>query len=116
MAFPSLTRLTQDVVYWAPGAAGDDGQPVMADPIALKCRWEDRVDEIVEAGGTTVQVAHYLITSKLLKTQGWVLLGVLGDLTAEQLADPVAAGAVRVVAKAWTPNVRQTKHFYEAWA
>jgi hypothetical protein len=41
----------QTAVYWGPGGEGEQGQRIYADPVEIKCRWEQVEEEYLDMGG-----------------------------------------------------------------
>ena len=85
--------LKQKCVYWPPGSDDEDsgalgldfddyGQPLYADPVELKCRWEDRAEEFITAGGTNAISRSVVYVASDVRTGGVLLLTTLVALTA----------------------------------
>lgn len=39
--------LNQIAVYWAPGAGGNEGQKTFLEPVEIRCRWEQSVEQFL---------------------------------------------------------------------
>jgi hypothetical protein len=65
--------LNQRAVYWAPLVVNDEGQKAFDDPIEVRCRWEDIVEEFITRGTGASQTSK----SKVLVDQDLEELGVL---------------------------------------
>ena len=104
----------QDAVYWAPVGANPDGSKKHAPPVPIKCRWEPGTKQIITSNGETKTVENSLITSILLESGGMVVLGIVNAM--QYPSDPKKCGAVEVQSVKHTPNIKQTKHLYQAFA
>lgn len=104
----------QDAVYWPPIGANPDGSKKYGSPVPIRCRWTPGTVQLVTPSGENVTVNTYLITSILLAVGGRVVLGKVRAMPYP--SDPEKCGAVEVQSVKHTPNIRQTKHLYEAWA
>jgi hypothetical protein len=84
--------LPQVAVYWAPAVATDDGQPGVAAPVEIPCRWVEEGIQFVDTQGRT-QVSKAIVTvGQLLNENGGVLMlgyiGIVAAMTTQQKANP----------------------------
>lgn len=80
----------QVITYWAP-LPGDDGfgKLVLAAPITIKGRWEDKQEQTINAQGREIiSRAHILTPSKVvpLAIGGYLFLGVSTNLDPRKVA------------------------------
>lgn len=80
--------LIQDITYWAPAASDRYGNKGFSAPIVLKGRWEDKNEEFVAPGGSTITSAAVALVDRSLLVQGYL---AQGDLTA--VSDPTLTNA-----------------------
>ncbi len=65
--------LNQIAVYWAPGSGGDEGQATFAEPIEIRCRWEQVTEQFLEKRTGNPETSR----SKVYADQDLEELGVL---------------------------------------
>lgn len=78
----------QVAVYWAlegSESGGDDydnfGQPQYTTPIEIKCRWEAKIEEFVNASGTRILSNAIVYVDQDVDVGGVLMLGELTDIT-----------------------------------
>ena len=76
--------LKQKAVYWALGSAesagldfDDQGSPIYATPVEIKCRWEERSDEFIDRNGALVSSRAVVFVDRDLKVGGVLMPGTL---------------------------------------
>ena len=74
----------QTAVYWGSPNENGSGGKIYADPVEIKCRWEDKVQLVTELGTTktgeaVISKAEVLVTQEL-DYQGYLYLGTLDEL------------------------------------
>lgn len=86
-----ITRMRkQKAVYWplqssdSAGDAFDDyGQPQWDGPIEIDCRWEDVIEEFIDASGTQQSSNAKVYVDRDVDVGGVLMLGELTDITDE---------------------------------
>lgn len=111
----------QIAVYWAlastesAGSDHDDyGQPVVTDPVEIKCRWEAKSEEFIAANGTKTTSRAVVYVDRDVDVGGILMLGELTDITDEE--DPKEnEGAWEIKRFDNTPNLRATEFLKTAY-
>lgn len=104
-----ITRvLVQDAVYWPPVSNDDQGQPVYGDPVGIKCRWTDSVEEVLMPNGRTVRTLADLMVDRDVELGGVMRQGLVEDLDDPQ--SPFGnSGVGEIVKFDKLPNRRATE-------
>lgn len=117
----------QNAIYWPPATADDFGRPGYGALVELvldgannyRVRWEDRVEEFIDAQGTTKQSSAVVYVPLLpdsseVQVGGWLWLGDRDDLTDE--TDPREnAGAYEVQRLDKLPTLKATEWLRTAY-
>ncbi len=104
--------LRQTCVYWAPADADAFGQPGYASGVQMKCRWEDRREEVRTADGRDLVIKTVVYTEQDVAEGGVLWLGLLADANT---ADPLANdGADEIQTFMKTPNFKAREFLREA--
>jgi hypothetical protein len=112
----------QNAIYWPPGTEDDFGRVTtselieltLADGVNSRVRWEDKIEEFVDAEGTTQQSNAVVYVPALpgggeVRTGGHLWLGDRADLTDE--ANPLNnEGAYPVRRFDKLPNLKATEY------
>jgi len=107
--------LKQTCVYWALASeesGGDDfdnyGQPQLASPIEISCRWSDKNEEFIGPNGTKLISQAKVFVFQDVDIGGVLMLGTLADITDD---DDVKEndGAYEIKAFHKAPNLRATE-------
>lgn len=69
--------LNQTAVYWAKTGVDTYGHPTFSNPVEIKCRWEDTINEVVDASGTTVLSKTKVLVDRDVTIGGVLCLGEL---------------------------------------
>jgi len=111
-----IRMCTQTCVYW--GTPVDDGYggKTFADPVEIKCRWENRTEKISWQGasrlGEEIVSRAQVFTTQDVDELGWLYLGDLDDLDSDEEADPMdASGAYEIKRFDKTAAMRSTTEF-----
>jgi len=102
----------QTAVWWSRQKQRNDdfGKPVVCDPIEVDCRWDDKIEQFIDAAGSPqMSKAMLMVDADIDFRIGDVLkLGTLKDLT--DTVDPKNnENAWEIKAFADTPNLRNTE-------
>jgi hypothetical protein len=113
-----ISRLCkQDAVYW--GNPKNDGYSgfIYDAAVEIKCRWEDKVQLIVDKEGNTQSSRALVYCLQELDEEGWLYLGKLTDLTAAEIANPKLVRDASTIKKfEKSPALNSTTEFYyKAW-
>lgn len=74
---------TQDAIYWEFEGVDRHGQSTFANPIDMKCRWDEKTEVIISfAGKEFVADAELLIVNDV-KEESMIMLGEVADLPAD---------------------------------
>ncbi len=73
----------QHAVWWAVGIPDEFGVKSFAEPIEIKCRWENRVGEFVDARGFTMASMATVYVDRVMKVGDKLKEGVLDSDTLE---------------------------------
>ncbi|HDS00520.1 MAG TPA: hypothetical protein ENO22_05670 [candidate division Zixibacteria bacterium] len=108
--------LKQTAVYWAnpqPDGFGGRSYDVAAE---IDCRWEERQDIFVDSQGREVRSQAVVYVGQDLDMGGYLFLGELSDLTAEERADPlVCDSAFEIRSKESVPNLKTDIYVRKVW-
>lgn len=107
-------------VYWAPAGNDRMGKATFAEPIEIKCRWEDKVSEIVNSEGRTIVTTSIVYPDQVLELTGYLWLIPKGEdmdsVEGLNLTNPKAnEGAKEVKAMGQLPDLRDTDVLLTAW-
>lgn len=111
--------LKQDLLYWEKVGESDKGLPILADtPLPLKCRWEDRVQEILTPQGRKAISHAYLLMIDKLVIGSLIFQGTMADwqATSTYPAKPTfGQGGNEVLHTDTTPDVKNKSTIYEVY-
>lgn len=104
-----LRHLKQDATYWAPSTTTDvNGKPVSSAPVVLKCRWEDKQEQIkAKSGEDVISKSRVFIDGNAIDIDldGYIALGVRTDIDPSQSED-----AFEIQALGKTPDLRSIRN------
>jgi hypothetical protein len=94
-----------DAIYWAYLGSDEFGQAILADPIQIKCRWQDQ--EVMFTGGDGAQMLSVakVYPDRDLTLEGFLMKGTLDDLNSDMLPD-YGVSAFPIRAKEEHPDLR----------
>lgn len=84
IAFVIADVMTATAVYWPPesdGSYDQQGRPEIGEPCEISCRYEEKVQEIIDDAGTTVISKGELMVDRDIKAGGIIMLGTFADVT-----------------------------------
>jgi len=86
---PAFLRrfLKQDAVYWACDGFDAFGQADLADPIQIKCRWQDQEVLFSGANGEQMLSVAKVYPDRQLTLDGYLMRGTMEDLSSDQSPD-----------------------------
>lgn len=113
-------KFNQTAVFWNPELARDVyGQDTYETGIDVACRWQDKVEEFVNAQGErelSAAVVYMEAPVAVARVDSWAYLGEVADLSAEELADPTTvSGALVVRAIGQSPTLDAGTTLYKLW-
>ena len=92
--------LNQTAVYWAKAGVDGYGHPTFSNPVEIKCRWEDTINEVVDASGTTVLSKTKVLVDRDVTVGGVLCLGDLDSgMSSENVEDYDDAYEIKVFGK-----------------
>ena len=101
-----------DAVYWPPASFNDFGRAVVGAPVAIKCRWEDKVEKFTDAQGDDAMSKAMIYVSQVCQLGGYLFQGLLADAP----ADPTVAKDCFIIRKFDNlPNLRYTERLLTVW-
>jgi len=102
----------QTAVYWGTPTPDGYGGFTFADPIEVKCRWDDKTQMVVDFKGKEVVSKAQLIVLDDLDLQGLLYLGSLDDLDSTEETDPsTVEGAYEIIRIEKNPEFASTTDF-----
>lgn len=115
-------KLRQTATYWAPTGGYDAyGNVVFAAPVAVACRWEDRLELIMDSHGKQVVSSARVFLSVAVEVGGWISLGNHTSSTTTTDTDSVApvitpvASAKEIKQIGSVPNLSATQTLYTVY-
>lgn len=122
---PLLARIVdrrfchQPMLYWEFSHSDEHGKAVYNDPIPLKCRWEDREEEVLTPDRRKVLAKAYILLTTEMKPLGVVFRGT--ELQWQALPSypgvpTVQEGGLELLTVRRTPDHRNASVIYEAYA
>jgi hypothetical protein len=97
-------NLRQDVTYWGPGTKDGYGGVTFAAPQVFKCRWEDKLEKIVNQLGQEIVSKSRIYLNNDVAVDGYLFLGT------SAASDPkTVAGAREIVAIGSIPDLRNLR-------
>jgi hypothetical protein len=107
-------KLNEYCVYWAPLPEGPEGQPVLDDPVEMRCRWSYKEQFVQTKTGEVVASLVSVITETPTLENGWLWRGTMSQL--DDQSDPRNdPGAFRIQVTRDTTDVDATEHVYRAF-
>lgn len=110
--------LKQDCLYWAKTGVTTAGKVTYAPVVALKCRWEDGMqDHLMDDGRIITSKAHILLSTNV--TQGSLIY--LGTMATWKLLPNYPAvptpqqGGFEIIMVGKTPDMKGRDLLVEAW-
>lgn len=108
--------LKMKAVYWASTGVTREGQPALAEPIELRCRWEEKTEEFIASDGTKALSRAFVFVSRDVSVGGLLRLGPLSEVEAEGFpADPRDGGAWEIRLFNKMPTIKQTEYVRQAY-
>ncbi len=103
----------QKAVYWEPLGPNETGMQTYAEPIEIKCRWEDDDFAFIDAAGTTVASTTTVYPDRYLKVGGILWEGKLVNVAfqSEPLLNP---NSDEIVKCGKIPNLKNSEVLYKA--
>lgn len=107
-----ISRMRKQTAVWWPCSGTDAfGQPTYSSPQEISVRWEDKMEEFVDAHGTKHMSEALVYTDRKMTVRDVLLLGEL-DTNVDEANPKANAGAFEVKRAEDLPNLRNTEHLY----
>jgi len=109
-------NLKQKAVYW--GDPQNDGFGKFtfgAEPIEIDCRYEMETKVVKNSSGVDVTSSVTVHVNQDLEEEGMLYLGLLDDLTDDQLANPYESDALQIISFAKSPTMKGTRFLRVAY-
>ena len=71
----------QDAVYWPFVSVNEFGVKAVGSPVAIRCRWEDRNEEFLDANGERQMSMAIVYVDRDAPVGGVLMLGTTADIT-----------------------------------
>ena len=118
-----ITRMRkQTCVYWplaseeSAGIDYDDyGQPIVADPVEIECRWEDVNEEFTAADGTRQLSKSKVYTDRDVDVGGILMLGTIEENITDSTNIKENEGAWEIKRFDKLPTFKATEFLRTAW-
>ena len=102
----------QTAVYWGNPVPDGFGGMTYDDPKEIKVRWDDTINVIKDNSGKEVTSKAKVLTPIDLDEQGYLFLGILSDLSDQDLNQPNAISkAFEIIRADRTPMIMSTDVF-----
>lgn len=98
----------QWMVFWECVGQDPYGLPIVSDGIELKVRWNDKLAQVIDPTGNTIQSTAQIITDRTLPLQSIVRKGRLSEVTG-----PPYSGLHIVIGDQTTPDLKNRNNRYE---
>lgn len=98
----------QWAVYWEYVGQDSFGLPVVSDGVEIRVRWNDKVTQVIDPSGNTVQSSAQIITDRTLPIQSILRKGRLAEVTG-----PPYSGLHIVIGDNTTPDLKNRNNRYE---
>lgn len=108
-----IRMLKQTAVYWAPSNPDDFGRYTFVDPVQIKCRWEDKFEEIFDKHGRETIARHHVYVGVDVALGGFLLKGLLVSVPGG--STPQQVGAKEIIKFESLPNAKAKEFLREAW-
>jgi hypothetical protein len=109
----------QDATWWSRTGTNEFGRPVYADPVAIKCRWEDMTEEFISAQGTKESSKSVVYPDRILKPGDLVRLGAISADETDEYRVALENGDQRDLLEIRgfeaVPNIRVSQFLYTAY-
>ena len=110
--------LKQTLTYWQKNGSDEFGKPLFDAGVELKCRWEDRPQEVILPDGRKVLSKTYILMADDLLAGSVIFLGTIAQYNALQVApDPPTQnqGGQEVMLSKKTPDIKNKSTIYEVY-
>lgn len=67
--------MNQQATYWAPAGNDGFGSKVFADPVLIRCRWQNEDNIVKNVDGVEVKTANVVYPDRELSVRGFLALG-----------------------------------------
>jgi hypothetical protein len=110
--------LNQTMVYWAKTGTDNFGKPLFAQPVEVKCRWEDLHEQVLLLDGRTVQSnAHIMCGQRILNGSVLMLTTLVKfkQMPTYPKVPTTQQGGYEVFKSGHTPDFDGSDLLFEAW-
>jgi hypothetical protein len=102
--------MKQRCIYWAPKSIDLFGGSSYAEPVELKCRWEDISTEIITAEGASASSRATVYVGVDVLQGGFLMLGSLDDFCTVSSLPNEYPKAFRILSFEKLPNMKATEY------
>ena len=95
-----IRNMPHDVTYWPPSGTDKYGKTTFDAPVAIRGRWEDKVQVIQAKDGSQKTSMSRVAVSQPIDVDGFLFLGTTNE------ANPKVAGAKEIQAVGRQPDLR----------
>lgn len=107
--------LTTDAVYWAPTGFDAYGQVELADPVEIKCRWQDQEVIFPGANGEQMLSVAKVYPDRVLELDGYLMRGTLDGLSSADDSPEYAVNAFPIRATEEHTDLFSKNSHYIVW-
>lgn len=103
----------QTAVYWGSPVNDGRGGKVFAEPVEIKCRWENKQRIHVDGQGRQFISTASVLVVEDVAMEGWLYLGTLSDVqvTTNYTNPKNVQGSIEIIAFDSIPMIRSTTVF-----
>ena len=99
----------ETAIYWAPDGLDGGLQPKVAEPVQIKCRWEQRAEQYFKEDGVEATSQAIVYTDRVVEVGGFLWLGILTKAPATPPPEN------RIERFENLPNLRATERLFTAY-
>lgn len=103
----------QKAVWWEAMGSNQFGVPGFAQPVEVDCRWEDTIEEFLDAEGNRQLSRSIVYVDRVMRVTDRLFLGTIEDLDSGVTTPPENAFAIRKFDR--LPNLRNTQTLLTAY-
>lgn len=102
----------QFAIYWERTGNSRTGSALFAEPVQIRCRWDDKQEEFVDTSGATRASKAVVYPDRTMRAGDMLKLGELDSLTPDDPKGDADAMAVQSFER--IPNLKATKILFVA--
>ncbi|MGE0366938.1 MAG: hypothetical protein AB7Q00_14520 [Phycisphaerales bacterium] len=109
--------MSQVATYWPPGQNdGFGGRTRVSAPVAILCRWSDKIDLVKNGQGREVVSNAQVHVDRALAAEGYLVRGdVTDEVDSDGTSDPLDHGAQLIINVSQVPSLDATEELHKIW-